>query len=81
MSVVITDEILQTMHLSSQEFCQEMALLFYQQKRLTLAQASAFAGMDRLSFQQMLSHRQIPIHYDEEDLLTDLATLKKLNLA
>jgi predicted HTH domain antitoxin len=80
MNVVISKEILHTICLSAEEFWQEVAMLFYQQKRLTLAQASALLGMDRLAFQRLLASRQIPIHYDEQDLETDLVTLRKLNL-
>lgn len=80
MNVVISKEILHTIRLSAEEFWQEVAMLFYQQKRLTLAQASALLGMDRLAFQRLLASRQIPSHYDEQDLETDLVTLRKLNL-
>jgi predicted HTH domain antitoxin len=58
MSVVISNEVLQATQLSAEEFLHEVAILFYQQKRLTLAQT------DRLSFQQLLASRDIAIHYD-----------------
>lgn len=80
MSVIISDTILETAQLSEDECLQEIAILFYQQKRLTLAQASTLAGIDRLRFQHMLANRHIPIHYDEHDLATDMQTLQKLNL-
>jgi predicted HTH domain antitoxin len=80
MSIVISDEMLQSTQLTADEFLHEIALLFYQQKRLTLAQAAALAQVDRLSFQQLLASRDIALHYDEQDLQTDLETLKKLKL-
>ena len=78
MSVVISNEVLQATQLSAEEFLHEVAILFYQQKRLTLAQAAALAQTDRLSFQQLLASRDIAIHYDEHDLETDIETLKTL---
>ncbi len=80
MSVVITDDMLATVQLTPEEFLQEVAMLFYQQKRLTLAQASTLSGIDRLTFQRMLANRHIPIHYDRQDLETDVETLQKLHL-
>ncbi len=79
MSVVMSDTMLETAQLSAEEFLLEVAVLFYQQKRLTLAQASVLAGIDRLKFQQMLANRDISIHYDEQDLETDVQTLQKLH--
>ncbi len=72
MSVVISNKVLQATQLSAEEFLHEVAILFYQQKRLTLAQT------DRLSFQQLLASRDIAIHYDEHDLETDREMLKTL---
>ncbi len=80
MGVVIPDEVLETVQLSADEFLREMAILFYQQKRLTLAQACALVGIERLQFQHMLASRHIPIHYDEQDLESDIQTLNKLHL-
>lgn len=80
MSVVISNEVLQATQLSAEEFLHEVAILFYQQKRLTLAQAAALAQTDRLSFQQLLASRDIAIHYDEHDLEIDIETLKKLQI-
>ncbi len=72
MSVVISNKVLQATQLSAEEFLHEVAILFYQQKRLALAQT------DRLSFQQLLASRDIAIHYDEHDLETDREMLKTL---
>lgn len=76
MSVEISNEVLQATQLSAEEFLHEIAILFYQQKRLTLAQAAALAQTDHRSFQQLLSSRDIAIYYDEHDLETDSETLK-----
>ena len=78
MSITVPDEILQAARMSEEEFRQEMAVLLFEKDRLTLGQASHFAGMDRLRFQHLLASRDIPIHYDVEDFEQDLATLRDL---
>ena len=78
MNVTIPDEILQTARITEEELRQEIAILLFQKDRLTLAQASRLAGMDRLRFQHLLASRDIPVHYDVEDFEQDLATLRSL---
>lgn len=79
MSVVIPDEIVQATGMSPDELMQEIAVYLFQRERLTLEQASRFAGLDRISFQRILSSRDIPIHYDIADFEADLDTLRRLN--
>ncbi|MCI0694918.1 UPF0175 family protein [candidate division KSB1 bacterium] len=78
MSVVISDEILQTTRMSAGEIMQELAILLFQKEKLTLGQASQLAGMTQLQFQHLLASRQIPIHYDIEDLEADVKTLREM---
>lgn len=78
MNVTFPDEILQTARITEEELRQELAVLLFQKDRLTLAQASRLAGMDRLRFQYLLASREIPVHYDVEDFEQDLSTLRNL---
>ena len=50
----------------------------YQKEKLTLAQASRLAGMDRMQFQHLLASRRIPINYDVKDFEEDLKNLREL---
>jgi len=77
-SVVISDEMLQTIHMTADELRQEIAVLLYQRERLTLGQASRLAGTNQLQFQFLLASRQIPIHYDVAELEADLQTLREM---
>lgn len=81
MSVTIPDEVLESAHMDESELRQELAVLLFQQARLTLAQAARLAGLDRLRFQHLLAARDIPVHYDVEDFEADLETLRSLNPA
>ncbi|BAU10855.1 hypothetical protein LEP3755_13470 [Leptolyngbya sp. NIES-3755] len=76
MSLVIPDEFLQTAQISETDLKLEIAILLFQQEKITLGTASQFAGMNQLEFQRILGSRKIPIHYDVEDFRQDLKTLE-----
>jgi len=78
MSIVIPDDILEATRMSEAELLQELAVVLFQREKLSLAQASRLAGMNRLQFQHLLASRQIPIHYDVAELESDLKTLREL---
>lgn len=76
--MTIPDSLLETARMSESELRQEIAVLLYQKEKITLAQASRFAEMDRLPFQHLLASRGLTIHYGVEDFEQDLATLRGL---
>jgi predicted HTH domain antitoxin len=75
MSIVISDETLQTLQMSESEMLIEIAVLLFQQERFTLGQASRFARMNQLQFQRLLASRQISLHYDVTELKEDVESL------
>ena len=79
MSVTITipDEMVTSARISESELKQEIALMLYQQSRLTLAQARRLAEMERAEFQRLLASRKIPI-YDVAEFEKDLENLKAM---
>lgn len=79
MSVTISDEFLKTAKISEGELKLEIAIILFQQGKITLGTASQFAEMNQLEFQRILGSRKIPIHYNFEDLRQDLQTLKADN--
>jgi len=78
MPVTISDDVLTAAHISEPELKQELALVLFQQGRLTLAQASRLAEVGQLAFQALLADRQIPIHYGVEEFREDLRTLRRM---
>lgn len=78
MSLVIPDEFVQAAQMSEAELLLELAIVLFQQDRVSLAKAARLVGMHRLDFQELLAGRQIPVHYDVEDFESDLETLRKL---
>ena len=78
MSVVIPDSVLQSARMTEAELRREVAVLLFEQERLTLEQASELAGLGLRQFQHLLASRDIALHYDEEDFEQDLETLRRL---
>ena len=76
MSVIVPDQILTVTRMTETEMRQEIAVMLFQREKLTLAQASRFAGMHRVAFQHLLASRRIPVHYDVEDFYEDIQTLR-----
>ena len=60
------------------EMRQEIAVMLFQREKLTLAQASRFARMHRVTFQHLLASRRIPVHYGVEDFEQDLQNLREI---
>lgn len=78
MGLIIPEDILRATGMSESELKKEIAVLLFQKEKLTLEQASRLADMSRLQFQHLLASREIPVHYDLEELKTDIETIRKL---
>lgn len=78
MNLLISDEILAATRMSESELKQEIAVMLFQKEKLTLAQASRLAGMNRVAFQHLLASRQIPVHYGIEDFEQDIKNLQEM---
>ena len=78
MHLYIPDDIFQASGLSREEIARELALLLYQQNRLTLGYAARIADMYQGDFLELLTDRGINIHYDIEDFQQDIDTLRRL---
>lgn len=75
--IVITEEETGRAGFSEAEMRLEIALMLFQQERFTLGQASRFALLHPMQFQQELAQRRIPIHYGEEEFNQDLAAVNQ----
>lgn len=78
MSIVIPDEIITATRMTETEMKQEIAVMLFQREKLTLAQASRFAGMHRVAFQHLLASRKISVHYDVQDFEQDIKNLREI---
>ena len=78
MSLVIPDEVLTASHFSEAELWHEIILMLFRDKRITIDKASNLLGMHLIEFQQLISSRDICIHYEIADLDADIFTLSVL---
>ena len=72
------DKLLCAANLSASDLRYEIAILLFQQDRLTLGQASEFAGVSQLEFQRLLAKHHIATHYDVQDFANDVDTLRQM---
>ncbi len=78
MAVVIPEEVLLAANISEEDLRKEIALMLFEQQRLSLGQATDLSGLDMLSFQRLLAERNVPLHYDVEEFEADFKTLREL---
>lgn len=78
MNITIPDEILESAQMSTDDIKVELAILLYQQKRISIGQARHLAGMHLIQFQKEMDKRGICINYGVEDFENDIKTLKEL---
>ncbi|WP_295399695.1 UPF0175 family protein [uncultured Thiocystis sp.] len=67
-------------HLTPSEIKRELAILLFEQDRLTLARAAALADMPWLTFQHLLASRGISPHYDVAEFEQDLIALQQTEM-
>jgi len=77
--VLVEDEVLASANISEEELRIEIAILLFQQHRLTIGKAARFARILNHEFAQLLLKRNIPLfEYRDEDLELDMKALQKM---
>lgn len=74
--IEIPRDVLHAARMSPEELRQELALVLFQQGRLSFGKARELTGMTVWAFQHLLASRGIAPHYDLADYDADLATLR-----
>ncbi len=78
MVIEIQDEALRGLGLTQTQALLDLAVGLFTERRITLGRGAEIAQVSQLDFQRQLSARNIPIHYDIEDLQADVQTLAAL---
>ena len=78
MTITVPDEVLQATQMTEDDIKHELAIALFAREKLTLGQASHLAGLSQREFRGLLAAREIPMHYDVEDLEEDIQNLQKL---
>ena len=75
MVINIEDSLLQAQSIEPQYVKEQIALLLYEKKILTLFQAAQMAELDKWDFLVLMKQNQVPISYDATDLAHDMSVL------
>jgi predicted HTH domain antitoxin len=78
-TIEIPDRIAQSAELTEAELLREVAVLLFQQERVTLSKAAQIANMHSFEFQKLLASRKIAVHYGMEDYQADVTSLRQHN--
>jgi predicted HTH domain antitoxin len=79
MSLTIPDEVLETIGMSEAELIQEIAIILFQEKKLSVGRASHLAGMNLLEFRRLLASRHIAVGYGISEFHEDLKVLEAMD--
>ncbi len=60
------------------EIKQELAVVLYKRRLVSLAKGASIAGLTRLEFQRMLAEHQVSLHITIEDVMDDFERLRAL---
>ena len=66
----------QTETFNQSDWLREIAIVLFQQERISLSRASKIAGMEIMNFQRLLADRGICVHYDVEEFDQDVQHLR-----
>ena len=75
----VSQDILDSAHLTAPELKLELAIWLYAQGRLSAGKARELADMSIWEFRQVVATRHITVHYEIDDLQDDIATVSKLS--
>jgi predicted HTH domain antitoxin len=77
-SIEIPAEVIHVTRMTPEEMKRELALLLFQQGKLSFGKAREMADMTVWDFQLLLGQRKIPMHYDVQDYLADRSAIDTL---
>ncbi len=80
MSVLIPDDILRASKMTEGELKLEIAIMLYQQGKISSGKVRAWTGLTVIEFQHQLALRGLCINYDVEDFQSDVETLESMGL-
>lgn len=75
MALIISDKVLEKIDVSANKLLIDFACYLYERKQMSFGKCRDLSGLNHLDFQKELGKREIYMHYDEDDLNTDLRNL------
>lgn len=78
MNITIPNDILEASGLTEAQLKLEIALMLYQQNKISSGKVRAWLDLSVLEFQNELAKRNLYLNYDIEDLEEDIKNLRSL---
>ncbi|MEO8148583.1 MAG: UPF0175 family protein [Bacteroidia bacterium] len=78
MNIEISDKLLKQTGFTGEDLLLHLAIILFEEEKITLGQAAELAKMHQSVFQLELSQRNIPIHYSQAEYLHDRDLIKTL---
>jgi predicted HTH domain antitoxin len=72
----LPDNLSQTETFNQSDWLREIAIVLFQQERISLSRASKIAGIEIMNFQSLLADRGICVHYDVAEFEQDVQNLR-----
>jgi predicted HTH domain antitoxin len=76
MALIISDKVLEKIDVTANKLLIDFACYLYERKQMSFGKCRELSGLNHLEFQKELGKREIYMHYDEDDLDTDLRNLR-----
>jgi len=77
--IVLNDRLIEEMKMPEEQIKLEFAIWLYQTDKVSLRKAAKIAGLDWLSFSEILRQRDIStVKMSDEELLTEVKTVNSL---
>lgn len=78
MIIQIEDKLLQEAGMTEQYLKEQMAVMLYDKKLFSMAQACRLANLKKWDFLMLMEKAGISLNYDESDLQQDLKVIDKM---
>lgn len=78
MNIEFSSEVLDRISVSEQQIKEIVAVSLYQLRKINGVQGGKLIGKSEIEFHEVLGHYGQTLAYDADDLLDDIATLRKL---
>lgn len=77
MQLSIPDEAVAGPGLTEQDLLRELAVALYRHGKITVGHGCRMTGLSEIEFQRLLDDEGVDLHYTQQDLDHDLATLRR----
>ena len=78
MNIVLDDKLVAGEVFSEKQLLLDLAIGLYVDRKTTLGRSAAIAGLSECEFMKLLGSLSVPIHYDIDDVASDIRVIAGL---